>query len=137
MNPIPYYNSFSGSMNPALPHESFAGFFVIIMIAFLLAAWSLVWKGLALWRSAKLRQTVWFVVFLIVNTFGILEILYLIVFRADKEEVAFKDLFSTHWRPKIKFWKRNKKDSAEAAHIVEAAPSESVATPSATESQEG
>ena len=46
----------------------------------LLVVWTLVWKGLALWRSARAGQTVWFVVLLIVNTVGILEIVYLIFF---------------------------------------------------------
>ena len=42
--------------------------------------WSLIWKGLALWKSARLGSKVWFVVLLVVNTVGILEILYLYVF---------------------------------------------------------
>ncbi len=46
----------------------------------ILLAWSLVWKGWALWRAAKLDQKVWFVVFLIVNTLGILEIFYIFYF---------------------------------------------------------
>ena len=43
----------------------------------LLLVWSLVWKGLALWRAAKRGEKIWFVVFLLVNTLGILEIIYL------------------------------------------------------------
>jgi hypothetical protein len=46
----------------------------------LLVIWSVVWKGLALWKSAREGNKIWFVVFLIVNTLGILEILYLYVF---------------------------------------------------------
>lgn len=46
--------------------------------------WSIVWKGLALWKSARTDSRVWFVVFLVVNTLGILEILYLYVF-SDKK----------------------------------------------------
>ena len=46
----------------------------------LLIAWSLAWKGMALWRAARRGEMAWFVVFLIVNTAGILEILYLYVF---------------------------------------------------------
>jgi hypothetical protein len=42
--------------------------------------WSLIWKGLALWKSAGKKQLVWFIVFLIVNTAGILEILYIFLF---------------------------------------------------------
>jgi len=43
----------------------------------LFAVWILVWKGLALWRAARAGQSVWFVVMLIVNTGGLLEIIYL------------------------------------------------------------
>ena len=55
--------------------------FVIFLV------WSLVWKGLALWRAAELRQKGWFIAFLIVNTIGILEILYLYVF-SRKAKIA-------------------------------------------------
>ena len=44
----------------------------------LLLIWSLIWKGLALWRAARKNHTVWYVVMLIVNTAGILEIIYLL-----------------------------------------------------------
>lgn len=43
----------------------------------LLVLWSLFWKGLALWHSARRHQPYWFVAMLIVNTAGILEIVYL------------------------------------------------------------
>jgi hypothetical protein len=51
--------------------------------------WSLAWKGLALWRSAELRQKYWFMAILIVNTLGLLDILYLFVIaRKYKVEVV-------------------------------------------------
>ncbi len=40
--------------------------------------WSLIWKGLGLWKAAGLRQKYWFLAILIVNSFGILEIVYLL-----------------------------------------------------------
>jgi len=54
-----------------------AGLIVLLVI---LALWSTVWKGLALWKAARLRQTWWFVVLLVINTAGILEILYIYIF---------------------------------------------------------
>jgi len=42
--------------------------------------WSLIWKGLALWKSARRKEEGWFIVLLVVNTLGILDILYLYVF---------------------------------------------------------
>ena len=44
-----------------------------------LSLWSLPWKGIALWKAAKNSDTGWFVIFMIVNTIGILEILYIFV----------------------------------------------------------
>lgn len=44
---------------------------------FVLVAWSLVWKGLALWRAGRLGERGWFVALLILNTLGILELIYL------------------------------------------------------------
>lgn len=54
-----------------------------------LLVWTLVWKGLALWHSAKRGDSLWFVVLLVVNTIGILDILYL--FLVAKKRM--KDLF--------------------------------------------
>ena len=48
-----------------------------------LALWSIAWKGLALWHAARLGHKGWFVVLLIINTAGILEIVY--IFAVAKE----------------------------------------------------
>lgn len=42
----------------------------------ILIIWSLVWKGLALWRAARSGAKIWFVILLLVNTVGLLDILY-------------------------------------------------------------
>jgi methionyl-tRNA synthetase len=42
--------------------------------------WSVIWKGLALWRAARAQQPAWFVALLVVNTAGLLEIVYLLFF---------------------------------------------------------
>ena len=49
-----------------------------------LILWSLAWKGMALWRAAQLKHKAWFIVILLVNTVGILEIMYLWVFSKSK-----------------------------------------------------
>ena len=56
----------------------------------IILVWSLVWKGLALYRAARREEKVWFVALLIINTVGILEILYLYVFGKDKSLPAAK-----------------------------------------------
>lgn len=53
---------------------------VAIAIVVIISVWSLVWKGLALWKSARKTHLVWFIVLLVVNTVGILEILYIYIF---------------------------------------------------------
>ncbi len=60
----------------------------------LIVLWVLPWKGWALWRAAKNNHKNWFIVLLVLNTLGILEILYLFVFgknnnneeKIDKQE---------------------------------------------------
>lgn len=47
-----------------------------LVVMVVLMAWSLVWKGLALWKASRLGSKPWFVVLLIVNTLGLLEIIY-------------------------------------------------------------
>lgn len=60
------------------------GFFVIF------ALWSVFWKGLALWHSAKRHQPWWFVILLVINTAGILEIIYLFAIAKKKPSELFK-----------------------------------------------
>ena len=59
------------------------------LLVALAMTWALVWKGFALWRSAELRQRYWFIAILVVNTFGVLEIIYLfLVAKNYKVEVV-------------------------------------------------
>lgn len=59
-------------------------FFDNSLLLLLILAWSLFWKGMALWRASKDNQKYWFIALLIVNTVGILEIIYLLQFAKDK-----------------------------------------------------
>lgn len=62
---------------------------------FLFLIWSLIWKGLALWRAAKLEQRNWFIAILVFNTGGILEIIYLFTFAKKKLKLT-----------ELKFWEK-------------------------------
>lgn len=62
-----------------------AGFALIILIA-----WSFFWKGLALWHSGRRAHVYWFIAFLVLNTVGILEIIYLFAIL----KLKFHNLFS-------------------------------------------
>jgi methionyl-tRNA synthetase len=57
--------------------------------------WTMIWKGLALWQAAKRSEKIWFIAMLVVNTVGILEIIYL-------SYLYFKDKKSTPATPETK-----------------------------------
>jgi len=54
---------------------------------FLLMIWSLCWKGVSLWKSAKNGQRNWFIALLVMNTAGILEIVYIFYFQKKKSKI--------------------------------------------------
>ena len=51
--------------------------FPIILLVFVF--WTLSWKGFALWKASRRNQPVWFFFLLIINSVGILPIIYLIL----------------------------------------------------------
>ena len=60
-------NSIQEMMVPFLP---FIIFFVL---------WEVIWKLLAMWRAAQNKQPGWFICLALINTMGILPILYLLL----------------------------------------------------------
>jgi len=56
-----------------------------LIYAILIGVWSLVWKSFALWKAAGQKDKVWFVALIILNTLGILDILYIFVFSKRKQ----------------------------------------------------
>jgi len=62
---------------PLLPWNTF--------LILLLVAWTLPWKGVALWRAAGNKQLWWFVALFLLNTLAILEIIYIFGFSKRKE----------------------------------------------------
>lgn len=74
-----------------MSNSFFPGAIDWVTFSFLIAllVWGGIWKGFALYRAGRVKDPVWFVVLFIVNTAGILEILYLFVFskRASKREL--------------------------------------------------
>lgn len=55
--------------NPNLPY------FTLILI------WELTWKGVALWKAARHEQKKWFIALFLINSIGILPIVYLKFFQ--------------------------------------------------------
>lgn len=56
-----------------------------LLLLGILVLWEIVWKGIALWKAARESQRYWFVAMLILNTAGILPILYIFVFKQGKK----------------------------------------------------
>lgn len=64
---------------------------------YIIVLWSLIWKAIALWKAARNNQRNWFIIILVLNTVGILEIIYL--FRFAKTRMKLRELA---------FWKKDK-----------------------------
>ena len=60
----------------------------LVFLVPLLVAWELVWKGIALWRAARNGSNVWFIFLLIVNSVGILPIIYILAFSRREKTAA-------------------------------------------------
>lgn len=55
--------------------------------------WTLFWKGYSLWLAVKNDQKKWFIIILILNTFGILEIFY-VFYIAKKKWSDIKEVLT-------------------------------------------
>jgi methionyl-tRNA synthetase len=66
-----------------LSYGQFGPQFLLALLPLIIALvlWSVIIKGFALWHAARGSQKGWFIVLLLINTLGILEIIYLVFFR--------------------------------------------------------
>ncbi len=53
---------------------------LIALIVFL-SIWDIIWKMVAMWKSARNNHSVWFILLGIINSVGILPIVYLLLNR--------------------------------------------------------
>ncbi|MDI6717868.1 MAG: DUF5652 family protein [Patescibacteria group bacterium] len=77
MNYLTFYN-FNAMQN------LFQNYPYLAAVISALFIWLIIWKGIALWKAARLNDKWWFIALLVVNTVGILEILYIYVFSKRK-----------------------------------------------------
>lgn len=56
-----------------------------LYLLFILLLWELFWKGIALWKAARESQKYWFIAMLILNTAGILPIIYIFIFKKGRK----------------------------------------------------
>lgn len=65
--------------------DSYTNFFagqlgMPVWLFVLVTIWTLIWTLLALWKAARKKHLAWFIILGVLNTLGILEILYLYLF---------------------------------------------------------
>lgn len=60
-----------------------------LIMFIVLVLWILVWKGWALWIAARKGSKAWYIALLVLNTVGILEIIY--IFYYSKRDTFNKD----------------------------------------------
>ena len=77
-------HGFSPLYSPFTPQ--FAAIFIPLILVVVL--WTIVLKGYALWSAARGGQKGWFIALLVINTVGILELVYLIWFRPRTPEAG-------------------------------------------------
>jgi methionyl-tRNA synthetase len=65
--------------------DSPVGAFLLVIVVL----WSLAWKGLALWHAGRRGDAGWFIAILLINTLGLLEIIYLFGFAKLKRDELF------------------------------------------------
>ena len=74
------YEQFINVMGVSSMSPGSAALFMALLV------WSLIWKGVALWKAARNESKPWFIALLVLNTVGILEIIY--IFFLSKKKAA-------------------------------------------------
>ena len=65
--------------------QDFVGSPLLLLVLYI---WSLIAKGIALWRAAHFKQRNWFIAILVLNTLGVLDLVYLFKFAEKKLTIA-------------------------------------------------
>lgn len=71
-------------MNPLLDTLNISPALLAILIVLII--WEMIWKGIALWKSGRNNQIAWFIVILLINSIGILPILYILFFQKKSKK---------------------------------------------------
>jgi len=77
------YNNFNGYYNGFGMMNNWFGLLIPFVVL------DLILRGFALWKSAKREQNIWFIALLVVNSMGILPLIYLLLNR-EPQKVAKK-----------------------------------------------
>lgn len=71
---------------PLTTPESVMMFGAVWLFIVVLVVWSTVWKIIALWKAARNGQKVWFIVLFVLNTVGLLEMIYVLIVAKRSEQ---------------------------------------------------
>lgn len=71
-------------------------------IILVLQLWTVPWKGIALWIATKREEKWWFIAILMLQTLGILEIVYIFFIAKHK--------FTFHEQENFGLWKKQKRN---------------------------
>ncbi|MEK6757962.1 MAG: DUF5652 family protein [Nanoarchaeota archaeon] len=58
-----------------------------LILLIVIIIWEVVWKLIAMWKAAKNNSSIWFVVLAVVNSVGILPILYIFLFSKVSKDI--------------------------------------------------
>jgi len=62
----------------------------VVPVLIIVGIWDIIWKGIGMWKSAGHKQLAWFIAILILNTVGILPIIYIVWFQPVKKTAKRK-----------------------------------------------
>ncbi len=57
----------------------------LIPVILILVLWETIWKIIAMWKSARNKHLAWFICIAVINTVGILPIIYILTHRKKSE----------------------------------------------------
>ena len=80
MNELFLYNNPFDVLGPMM------GVILVLMV------WEAIWKGIALWKAGRNNQLVWFIFILVLNTAGILPIIYIAFFQKKKARMVHVEI---------------------------------------------
>jgi hypothetical protein len=56
-------------------------FKLLIPVLIVLAVWEIIWKLIAMWKAGRNNHLAWFICIALINTAGILPIVYILMYR--------------------------------------------------------
>ncbi|HLV40680.1 MAG TPA: DUF5652 family protein [Brumimicrobium sp.] len=57
----------------------------LLPLLFMLFIWEMIWKAIAMWKSARNNELGWFIAIVLINSIGILPIVYILMNKKRKE----------------------------------------------------